>query len=318
MQVASWAARLFRLMSAWALISTPAWAQQAPAPAASAVAGRGLPVAGIVDGPAVLLRQATRYTLLEGVRLQPDDIVEAPKGSVVQVEFSDGTQLALAEGGRLMLQPGWLHKRGASPHLRAYLLQGWFKLSQPAASHHEFATPGWTISHDVGDGKSPPQAGSMVFMLADAASEGLPALNAFIEAGSFRVLERGEPNRNWLLKPDDYFGLRGTDRPLLLRKPAGEFLATLPAAFRDALPARAGRMGEKGVPPAPQGDVSYADVSPWLRGEPAMRLALLERWRSRASDPAFRSALQANLALHGEWERVVFPERFVSRSGASR
>jgi hypothetical protein len=287
--------------------------------AASGAAGRGLPVAGIVDGPAVLLRQATRYSLLEGVRLQPDDIVEAPKGSVVQIEFSDGTLLALAEGGRLMLQPSWMNpRRGAPTQLRAYLLQGWFKLSQPAVSHLEFATPGWTISHDAGDGKAPPQGASVVFMLGDAASEGLPVLNAFIEAGSFRVFERAEPHRNWLLKPDDYFGLRGADRPLLLRKPAPEFVAVLPAAFRDALPSRAGRLGDKGVPPSPQGDVSYADVSPWLRAEPAMRPQLLERWRGRTSDPAFRSALQANLAIHAEWERVVFPERFVSRTGASR
>ncbi|MEY4749387.1 MAG: hypothetical protein RIQ60_1601 [Pseudomonadota bacterium] len=292
-----------------------ALAQPASAPSAPAKAMRGLAVVGIVDGPAALIRHATRYTLLEGVRLLPDDIIDAPKGSVVQIEFADGSQLAMAESGRVMLQPQWLQRRGAPAPARAYLLHGWFKLNQPVNASSELASPGWTLVPDHGDGKSPATPGSMVFSVADASSEGVPVLNAFLEAGSFRITERGEPHRNWLLRPDDYFALRGTERPLLLRKPAQEFLMLMPAPFRDALPSRAGRYAEHPVPPLPQGDVSYADVAPWLRGEAGMRPALLERWRSRVSDPTFRAALQSNLAQHSEWEKALAPERPAPRGG---
>jgi hypothetical protein len=297
------------------VLATSALAQQAAASAAHAGV-RGLAVAGIVDGPAVLLRQATRYNLLEGVRLQPDDIVEAPKGGVVQIEFADGSQLAMADGGRVMLQPHWMQKSGnPTPVPRAYLQQGWFKLSQSASATSDFSTPGWHITHESSDGKGHAVPASVVFTLADSASEGAPALIAFIEAGSFKLTERAEPHRNWVLKPDDFFALHGADRPTLLRKPGVEFLQQMPAPFRDALPSRAGRYAEKPVPPSPQGDVTYADVAPWLHGEAAMRPQLVERWRSRAGDPAFRSALQGNLPLHPEWERVLNPERVPARNG---
>jgi hypothetical protein len=297
------------------MLAASVLAQHAATPASAAHAGaRGLAVVGIVDGPAVLLRQTTRYSLVEGVRLQPDDIVEAPKGGVVQIEFADGSQLALADGGRVMLQPHWMQKRGnPTPAPRAYLLQGWFKLSESVNATGDFSTPGWHITHDSSDAKGHPVPASVVFTLADAASEGAPALIAFIEAGSFKITERAEPHRNWVLKPDDYFALHGADRPTLLRKPAGDFLQQMPAPFRDALPSRASRYADKPVPPLPQGDVTYADVAPWLHGEAAMRPLLLERWRSRTGDPAFRSALQGNLALHPEWERVLNPERASTR-----
>jgi hypothetical protein len=315
LRVTSWPARLLGM---WLLVTVSAVpAQQAGAPTASAPRqGRALAVVGIVDGPAALIRQATRYTLLEGVRLQPEDIIETPKGSVVQLEFADGSQLAMAETGRVMLQPQWLQRRGAASPLRAYLLQGWFKLNQPVGAHTEFSSPGWTLAPEHGDNnKSTPTPGSMVFTVADTTSEGVPVLTAFIEGGSFRITERSEPHRNWVLKPDDYFALRGTERPLLLRKPAQEFLMQMPAPFRDALPSRAGRYLNQPVPPLPQGDVNYADVSPWLRGEQGMRPTLLERWRNRVIDPAFRAALQSNLTQHSEWERVLMPERATHRGG---
>jgi hypothetical protein len=87
----------------------------------------------------------------------------------------------------------------------------------------------------------------------------------------------------------------------------------LPRPFRDPLPARAALFAKRIVTPQALGQVSYADVTVWLHSEPAVRLALSRQWRSRAADRAFRAELAANLSAHMEWERVLYPERFLPK-----
>jgi hypothetical protein len=300
------------------VLQSPTGAASAPAPSVSAVSSgaaqaavlqRAAGLVGIVDGPALLYRGSTRYGLLEGVRLQPDDIVEAPKGSVVQIEFGDGSRLALADNARAMVQPHWLARRGQPGLPRAYLLQGWFKLHQPAASSSEFVTPGVRFSHEAGDGKLSGTTATAVFQVGDAGQDGPSTLDLFVEAGVLKVTERSEPLRHWSLKGDDFFSRQGGDRPVLTSRPSSDFLGRLPVAFRDALPSRVARYAERGMPPSPQGDLNYADVASWLRGEPLLRAAMVEQLRSRLGDANFRTSVQNNLARHPEWERPLAGER---------
>jgi hypothetical protein len=280
-----------------------------PARAQSAAAFKGLAVVTIVEGDVHLVRQTTRYRLVEGVRLQPDDLVETPEHSFAQIEFGDGAVLEVAPGSRLMIQPRWVSRK-AGPPVRGYLLAGWYKFTHPGTAAFELLAPKWSLVVDgPADGK--PQGRSTVVLSVLSAAAGQPlALTAFIEAGEFRVTEREQAPRVWQLKADDFFVQRGEERSLLLRKPSPEFLAQMPVVFRDTLPPRANRFANREEPPPPQGDVQYAEMQPWMKGEWPLRQHLLQRLRGRAQDPGFRAGLVANLAEHPEWERVLFPERF--------
>ncbi|MFG5408014.1 hypothetical protein ABXN37_07630 [Piscinibacter sakaiensis] len=39
----------------------------------------------------------------------------------------------------------------------------------------------------------------------------------------------------------------------------------------------------------------------------------MNRWRPLARPGAFRDALVANMAAHPEWDRVLFPEKYLPR-----
>ncbi|MFZ2652016.1 MAG: hypothetical protein WA210_18110, partial [Burkholderiaceae bacterium] len=47
----------------------------------------------------------------------------------------------------------------------------------------------------------------------------------------------------------------------------------------------------------------------WLQAEEAIRVPLIEPWRVRLADPAFRAAVLAHLARHPEWQPLVVPPR---------
>lgn len=273
---------------------------------------QGVAVVGIVEGKAVLVRQSTRYSLVEGVRLAADDIVEATPGSHVQIEFGDGVMLSLADGARVMLQPRWAQRRGAVGGPRAYVGEGWVKLSVPTSMSTpvESATLWLNTAPNLvpapGAAKADRPA-TLVLRLTP------PDYAVFVEAGNFRMIDRQESQRRSNLAANEFVWRQGSPRLQQANKPSVEFVAALPTLFRDVLPARAGKFADRVVPAKPLGDISYTDVAAWLRGEPTLRASLVERWRGRAGDPAFRAALQANLAQHPEWEPVVYPERAAER-----
>jgi hypothetical protein len=63
--------------------------------------------------------------------------------------------------------------------------------------------------------------------------------------------------------------------------------------------------------------VSYADVEAWLKAPPDIRRPLVARFRPRASDPAFRAGLVANLKFHPEWDPILFPEKYKPKEPAN-
>ncbi|MBK6851906.1 MAG: hypothetical protein IPG93_09870 [Burkholderiales bacterium] len=284
--------------------ATSAWAA-GPAPG-GALGVAGVAVVGIVEGSAVLVRQSTRYGLVEGVRLTADDIVEAAPGSHVQIEFGDGVILSAADGARVMLQPRWAQRRGAAAGPRAYVVAGWVKLSVPMSTPVESATMWLNAAPNLMPAPASAKAdrpATLVLRLTP------PDYAVFVEAGNFRMTDRQDAQRRSNLATNDFVWRQGSPRLQQANKPSVEFVAALPPLFRDVLPARAGKFADRVVPAKPLGDISYTDVAAWLSGEPALRASLVERWRRRAGDPAFRAALQANLAQHPEWELVVYPER---------
>jgi hypothetical protein len=273
-------------------------------------------VVGIVEGSAVLIRQSTRFRLVEGVRLTGDDIVEAAPASHVQIEFSDGVMLSLADGARVMLQPRWAQRRGPAAAPRVYVLEGWVKLSVAPPGPADTATVWLNGAPSLATAPvaKADRPGTLVLRLTP------PDYTVFVESGSFKLSDRLDGQRGSALvanlSANDFVSRQGSAKPQQAQRPSGDFVAALPPLFRDALPARAGKFADRVVLPKPLGDIGYADVSGWLRGEPGLRASMVERWRGRAVDPAFTAAVRANLALHPEWELVVFPERAADRAAA--
>lgn len=255
---------------------------------------------GILQGQAVLVRESTRYALVEGAALSAGDIVETAKGAFMQIEFTDGVLVGVGEASRLILRPRLTPSRKAvSPRL--YQLEGWTKLRLPAAPQVEFGL--WTPSLEL-DGKS----GSAVVRVQGS------SWAVFAETGSVRVLQRDGAKDTLALRRGEFVSWReGGGKPVKSAQLSSDFVQQLPRDFRDALPARSELYAKRNVPLQSLGPVSYEDVSAWLHTEPKIRLALSRQWRGRAADRDFRSAAAANLSAHMEWERVLFPERFLPK-----
>ena len=251
-------------------------------------------VVGILEGKATLVRQAARFALAEGSALQNEDIVETAPASFVQIEFSDGARVGVGGATRLMLAPRGLGRGTVNPRL--YLLAGWLKLAQPA----DKPVPGDSMTPQF---ELAAMSGATIFMSSPK------ALSLFVESGSVKLVERSNARPPLALAPNNFVVVRLGDKPELAARPTPDFLAQMPRPFRDLLPSRAAKFRDNPVAPKPLGDVTYDDVAGWLVAEPGLRLPLVERWRPRLRDKAFRAAMIANLAAHPEWDPLVFPEK---------
>jgi hypothetical protein len=261
-------------------------------------------VVGILNGSAVVVRQVTRYRLVEGAALAEGDIVETAPGGFLQLEYRDGSMLGIGESSRLLLKPR-LTKLKPAGAPRCYLLEGWAKVRMPGKGEPAFDLLGPTLELD---GKG----AAWVALIRPAASA------VFIEAGNARMTLRDAAGTT-SLKAGDFARLAaGADKVAVASQLPADFLQQLPRPFRDPLPPRASRFAGQTVQLPPLGPVRYEDVSAWLHAEPGVRLALSTQWRSRASDKAFRAAAVANLPAHMEWERVLFPERFLPKKPPPR
>lgn len=268
--------------------------------ASSAAAGAPALVT-ILQGEAALVRQTARYALAEGVALAGGDIVETAADAFVQIELDDGTVIGLAEKGRLLLKPQISAPKTTSAAPAFYLLEGWIKLAAAPKAPAEFAflAPAFELA-------SP--GGTIVARVRPKAYE------LFIESGSARLFAHSSASG---LKGNDFVSqAANADKPTIGATLGGEFLQLLPRQFRDRLPTRAALFTGRIVAPRPIGPIEYADVGAWLHAEPGIRLALSRQWRPRAADRAFRAEVATNLAAHPEWERVLYPKRFMTKPAA--
>lgn len=258
------------------------------------------PIVGILQGSAVLIRQSSRLSLAEGASLADGDIVETAKGGFVQIEFADGALVGVGESTRLLVEPRLWGLKPAGP-VRVYVLEGWAKVRLPAKPAAGFGVLSPLVELD---GKE----GSAVVQVQP------PAWSMFIEAGSGRALLRNRSRTTLALRRGDFVTLAaGQDKPTVAARVAASFREQLPRPFRDPLPARGDRFAKRTVNLKSLGPVSYDDVSAWLRAESAIRLPLSRQWSGRANDAAFRAAVDAHLSAHPEWERVLYPERFLPK-----
>lgn len=253
------------------------------------------PLLSIVDGEALVIRESLRFSAVEGLRLEPEDIVHTAEGSrVVRIEFGDGAAVDLGPATRLQLQPRLAAESGIERPSRLYALSGWFKLTGPGlglASARLDATGG---------------GGAVVLHVTD------DAVQAFVESGSLRLAERSatRPPLTHTLREGEAYIRQGDDPGTPTARPGSAMLKAMPRAFTDSLPMRASRFQDKLVTAPASSEIAYADVAAWINGERALRPGFVQRWRGKAREPQFRSALVAELAAHPEWDRTLFPEKY--------
>lgn len=261
-------------------------------PAAATPAG---PMLTIVDGDAQVIRESVRFTAVEGLRLEAEDLVHtADAARVVRIEFGDGSAVDLGPATRVQLQPRLAAENGPDRPVRLYAMNGWLKLSRGGTG---LSSPRLDVTE---------AAGAVVLRLVD------DKVFAFVESGSVRLSERSAVRAPLALalQEGESYSRQGDEAGTTAARPPGALLQSMPRAFTDSLPMRASRFQDLTVAPGPATEIAYTDVAPWINGERALRHGFVQRWRAKARDPQFRGALVAELAAHPEWDRTLFPEKY--------
>lgn len=282
---------MFRSMILAALaVAVPALGLAEPAPTGTVT---------ILEGDAAVLRGPGKLQAVEGMRLAPGDILETSPSAFAQVEMADrsvaqfggGTRVMFAEAGPKAKVERWL-----------YVMNGWVKLASVAeraadAPSYDLRTPHVEMA-----------AGPSVVVLRQSPS----ALELFVERGEARIGERqgkGSPTVR-ALKSGSFYQRKAGEPGVIAAVASRAFVSDMPRFFRDSLPTRMDRYRNADVKPKLVSDLAYPDVEVWLKAEPWVRRPLMQRWRAKARDPAFRAALVANLPAHPEWDPILFPEKY--------
>ncbi|MCZ7564430.1 MAG: FecR family protein [Burkholderiales bacterium] len=250
----------------------------------------------LVEGQVALVRGPRGYVPAEGVKLKHADIVHTGQSGFVQIEFDDGTALELGAGTRFLAHiPGVVSRPPVwGPH---FVLSGWAKLSVPKrkqAQTYRIDSPHFDLLLATG-----------VAVLRVGASEAA----VFVESGEAIVLEPGSAAQV-AVGSGRYYSRQAGQKGVLAGRPTGQFIKTMPPAFRDTLPTRLAKFKGRDVAPKPGPDYAYADVEGWLKTEREVRRALVPLMRAKAGDPDFRAELVKNLRHHGEWDPILFPEKY--------
>lgn len=256
----------------------------------------------ILEGDALVYRGAGRLIAAEGLRLAAGDIVETGAKTFARIETADRSVIDLGPDTRVMISGAARGKAERS----LYFLGGWAKIANPAkadaagASGVEVRTPLFEY---------PPTPGVVVFQMKPA------ELMLFVERGELRLAERyaSGPSATVALKAGDYYQRKGRGKGQPNAPEARVIVAQMPRQFRDTLPSRLDKFAGRDVKAKEAPAFAYADVEDWLKAESAIRRPLMQRWRAKARESAFRSALVANLSSHPEWDPILFPEKYLPK-----
>lgn len=272
------------------------------------------PIATIVEGESSFMRDASRVALAEGVRLANDDLIDTTaQTKLLRIEFDDGLMLLVAPESRLWIAPKFSADKTAPRAARLYLLHGTVKLTSKGD-----ATAAAPIASPVFDLKS---AGRDTVVSVVGGSGAV-----FAESGDVQIVERTKAKNGattagpaLTVKTGEYYARPAADKGKTAPRPDAEFIKRLPRAFLDPVPSRAALFAAREVPGKPLGAIDYAGAQPWIDAEAALRPAFLARWRPLASQSEFRKGLIAGLRGHPEWDRTLFPEKYLPKpaSGAS-
>ena len=260
----------------------------------------------IVEGEIFATRDGTRFALAEGVRIVADDIVEtAAQAKLGRIEFSDGLILDIGPGTRVLMTPRFPGERGGKRAAKLYVLQGWAKITVPKSlAAASFASESFDLTGIARD---------VVLNVEPTASA------VFAESGELTLIERskGKAGAAVKLKSGEFLTRAGEAKSALTQRPAADFIQRVPRAFLDTLPARAALFATREVQPKRLAPITYAEVQAWVDAEAGLRPLFVARWKALAQAPDFRKGLVAGLRAHPEWDRTLFPEKYLPKPAAS-
>jgi hypothetical protein len=254
----------------------------------------------ILEGDAFIYRGASRVYANEGVRLESGDIVETSASGFMQVELTDLSVVQFGPATRALINNASTGR--PKPERWIFVMNGWCKVTGSKAA----AADGSGFEVRTRSFAMPANAGIVVFVQMPGEA------TLFVERGDIKLIEdqmTGSPT-SIPLKSGDYYRRKAASRGAANPGATEAFSAGMPRVFRDSLPLRLDRYRNQEVQPKEASDFVYADVEPWLNAEPWLRRPFVQRWRAKARNPAFRTALVAGLAAHPEWDPILFPEKY--------
>jgi hypothetical protein len=276
-----------------ALVGAPRAVDAAP-PKANVTPGNRIGIVTILEGKATVIRGLAQFDAVEGVRLLPGDLVRTQPKSLLRVEYADECSLEAGPQTQLQLFHPADKRRASRPAL--YLLEGWLKLACKMGSDAAFASKDVDVVgisrvivvHATGDRRA-----------------------IFAEQGTAKVVKRQKSDTSSVtLNPGDFLVVEPGEAADVQPRPTARFMEDLPRAYRDTLPSRYSVYVTRVAEPQNQRGFVYSDVEPWVNGETAIRRQFVGLWIRKANDPAFRGALDRDLAMHPEWDRILHPEKY--------
>lgn len=251
------------------------------------------------EGQIRLVRDANIHAMSDGMVLESSDILETPDPGFALLELSNGTLVALGSQSRLML--GDFAPRSAAKLPTLMLLEGWAKIqahNPDGSGNISLSTPQLLMSW---------KTTSLVVHAQPNSSE------MFVESGEAGVSplgKNGKAGSALSAKTAQFLSISAGKPVTVLPRSNDAFLATIPRAFRDALPSRIGKFAEVKTAPRLLNEARYEEIAHWLKAPIAWRNGFVKRFGPRTRDVAFRRGLESDLKQHPEWDRVLHPEKY--------
>jgi hypothetical protein len=252
----------------------------------------------VLEGSLRLIRGASLYSASVGMPLEQGDILESSESGFAQLEFPSGPIVALGPSTRLyILQFAPATAKAKAAH---FILQsGWLK-AEPNSAVGTYRYDTTLLGGSTGNG-------TLVFHVTS------DACDIYIESAPAMIGEisrEGNARQPQAAKTGEFFSRRAGKSLAVSPRWSPGFLESMPAAFKDTLPPIIDKFKTKKIALRPGSLVSYGDVHAWLTMPETWRRGFVARFKSRLSDPEFRAQVQAHLAEHSEWDRILHPEKY--------
>ncbi len=231
-----------------------------------------------------IVRRDTLLTGSKGVVLLAGDIIETGANAFVVLQDPDGNLVGIGPSTDVY----FVERQEV---ITLFCLRGWVKVEVKSGPIRLTGTRLGIQGHHA-----------VMLLHAEEHSN-----EVFDEQGSTTLLPADDEARPVGKEsgPSRFF-FRGEQLEVLSQtSPSAEFIAKMPAPFRDPLPGYA-KLPEP-VPPHMVRAVGYSDIESWLTIPREWRGSFVSRFRGRLKDPAFFAAMDAHQALFPEWKRILHP-----------
>ncbi|HEY3179035.1 MAG TPA: FecR domain-containing protein [Casimicrobiaceae bacterium] len=253
-------------------------------------------VVTIAEGPARVLRGTVWYMLAAGAPFQEGDVIDAGERAQVQLELTSGGTLNVVGPAALFAASIPVRNDKQDAPMEFALDKGWLKLAAPVGAAMRVRTPSAVVT-----------ATEATFV---ARQDG-KLFEMFVESGSARIAETTRAGRDGVVhdaKSGEYWSREG-DKPFVTeRRAPAKFVAAMPRHLIDRLANLGAKFKGKRTPLAVDREITLVEADPWLAGP--YRRVFARRLSGRLADPAFRKAVEANIAAYPDFDRILHPEKY--------